>query len=522
MFVRLMKGRNKQYVVIVRSYRDEQGRPRQKAVYNFGAVTEETKEQMLNLARRCLTSLEKKQFIIENEGGIQEESRHNWGAPAIIEDLWQRFDLGKIITSKQNANALKLMMIDRLCAPSSKLATYNKRSKYRDFEEVELQHMYRALDALSKQSDELKAHMYNKQHLRGISDVVFFDVTTMYFESQKADLLRDFGYSKDCKFNEVQIVLCLIIDAEGKPLSYELFSGNTCEGKTLLPILDRLKQQFGINKLIIVADRGIGSEENLRHIKDAGYDYIIGAKLRVASKAVKEEALDDNGFCELKCSDNDTRRYKFINNNRQSWVVVHSSKRGEKDRRDRARLVEKAEEMLRNKSALNSRRGAKKFIKTPKGAGKEALLDLTKIQEDARFDGYYAISFSQANASAIDITSAYQGLWQIEESFRILKSFFEVRPMFHWTKRRIEGHIMLNFLLLAMEQFLLSHIKTCYKYEDEHISHNRLRSAIDDLDYSILSINDSKFASYSKITDYQFMILRSLNIPLPKNHKISL
>jgi Transposase DDE domain len=271
MFVRIIKARTKEYAVIIRGYRDKDGKVRHKTVKNLGPVNAHNRQQMLDLGRRLIAS-SSGHAVISQGADVQEQSRHNWGAPAIIDNLWNRFSLDSLITSHKTRQALKLMMIDRICSPASKFATYNRRARYQGYENVELHNIYRSLDVICEKSEELKSHIYRKQALRGIQDVVFFDVTTLYFESQKADLLRDFGYSKDCKFNEVQIVLCLVIDSTGKPITYEIFPGNTSEGSTLLPILEKFRKQFAINKLIIVADRGIGSEHNLAHIKEAGYE----------------------------------------------------------------------------------------------------------------------------------------------------------------------------------------------------------------------------------------------------------
>jgi len=411
MFVRVVKGSSKKYVLIVRSFRDKEGKPRQETVLNLGPVHDSNEESIVNLAKRMVSHLEGGQIIVDEAQDIREEARHNWGAPAVISNLWERFGLDQVITNNNYQMALKLMMMDRLCDPASKLSTYQDRDRYQSFEGVNLQHMYRSLDYLSDNMDKLKSHISQKQSLRTISDVVFFDATTLYFESQKADLLKDFGYSKDCKFNEVQIVLCLVIDAAGKPLSYEIFPGNTAEGQTLLPVLEKLKAQYKINKLIIVADRGIGSKENLKKIKDAGYDYIIGAKLRSAAKNVQAEAISEDKFINLSTTKDDIKRYKFIKNSEQTWVILHSSKRAQKDRADRERLLEKAQEMLVNKSSLSNKRGARKFIKTSEAASNNATLDTKKIECDTKFDGYYAISFSDNNMSVKDIASAYHGLW---------------------------------------------------------------------------------------------------------------
>lgn len=515
-FVRVVKGSSKKYVLIVRSFRDKEGKSRQETLWNLGPVNDSNQEATVNLAKRMIANLEGQQIIVDATD-IQETMRQNWGAPAVMEELWNRFSMNEVIADGPKSDAIKLMMLDRLISPSSKLSTYNNRNKYAGFKEVDINQLYRSIDYLANNADEIKGHICQKQRLRSACDIVFFDVTTLYFESQKADFLRDFGYSKDCKFNEVQIVLCLLIDSSGKPLSYELFPGNTFEGATLIPALKRLHDQFAINKLVIVADRGIGSKANLQAIKEAGYDYIIGAKLRSANKALLAEAISENGYTPMYSSaEGDSQRYKFVENAGQNWVVLYSSKRAQKDEIDRARLVEKAENLLQSK-ALSDKRGAKKFIKQSKVDDNSLSLDHEKIEYDSKFDGYYAISFSDKNLSAETISGAYHGLWQIEEKFRTLKSFFEVRPMFHWTKKRIEGHILMNFLLLVMENYV---VDACKDAASSDISHNTLRKAINDMEVSTLKIDNCSFASYAPINHEQEIILKAMNIQTPKNHKI--
>jgi len=516
MFPKVCKGSSKQYVTIVESYRDANGKPKQRQLYNLGPVTEETKEQKLNLARAIIANLDGSK-IITGIDGIKETSRVNWGAPQIIDKMWDKFLLNSQFQSCSSGRvqAIKLMLADRLISPCSKLSTYNKRDFYEGGRDVKLEQMYRALDDLSDNCESIKQHLMNQRKDSGI-EVVFFDVTTLYFESQKADLLREFGYSKDCKFNEVQVVLCLLIDSNGAPLTFEVFAGNTFEGATLVPVLSKLKQAFKINKIIIVADRGIGSASNLAQIKSAGYEYIIGARLRSATKSIQEDALNEKGFELLSQSDSDTRQYKFIENNEQKWVIVHSTARARKDQRDRQKFLEKAKEFLESGASINNAKGAKKFIKMPKANKSEMSLDTQKIEQDQRFDGYYAISYSDESMSAAQILSAYHGLWKIEESFRTLKNLFEVRPMFHWTKKRIEGHILLNFILLVFEYSLLYSIKQL----DSSITHASFRNKVLQMEFSSINIDGRNFAVYANLQPLHINILRALNIPIPKNHPL--
>lgn len=272
-----------------------------------------------------------------------------------------------------------------------------------------------------------------------------------------------------------------------------------------MPILKKLKQLYKIEKVIIVADRGIGSSANLQALTSHGFDYIVGAKLRTASKSIQAQAIANDGFTALyHGSNNDNCRYKIIDNKEQSWVVLHSAKRASKDKYDRDILVARAQEMLQ-KSAINCKRGARKFIKSDKV---KSILDIDKINNEALYDGYYALSFSDKTMNADAIADSYHKLWMIEESFRTMKSFFEIRPMFHWTTSRIKGHIMLNFLALVLHNNLLLDLKK--KLKD--VSHEILRNAIEHMQRSTLDINSCTFYSYPRLSHVQKSIINLLGI----------
>jgi len=303
-------------------------------------------------------------------------------------------------------------------------------------------------------------------------DVVFYDVITFSFESVRKDSLRDFGFSKDAKFKEVQVVMGLLIDREGRPIGYELFSGNTFEGKTLEVSLDKLKKRFTIGKVIIVADRGINSKINLMHIKDKGYDYIFASRIKNMKKDIKEEIFNKEGF-----KDTDGISYKiidYVNKVNKTYelpenlIITYSSQRAQKDRADRERLIKKARTLLKNKSYItaSNKRGGKKYLKSSKDIN--WALDEEAIKKDEMFDGYYGIETSEKNLTAKEILKAYHTLWKIEESFRIMKSTLSVRPVFHWTESRIKGHFVICFLAFLLERTLEFKLKKANLEEHHH------------------------------------------------------
>jgi len=325
------------------------------------------------------------------------------------------------------------MVVEHLLRPDSKLGTYGRQKRYLNLPYSDLNHLYRTLDILSEHKEEIEDYLFNREKsLFNMNvDVVFYDVTTFRFESVKKDTLRDFGFSKENRVNEVQVVLGLLIDMNGRPIGYELFLGNTFEGKTLEASLDKLSERFGIRRVIIVADRGLNSKLNLKRIKEKGYDYIVSSRIKSMRKEIQETILNEEGYItvgkgatekEIIASkgksllfnkgkgiaetplDTESFKYKLIDyvntvrdennkpvNLKEKLLVTYSRERAEKDREDRAHLIEKAEKLLKNIGTINGslKRGGRKYLKETNKMNWE--LDTDAISKDEMFDGYYAI-----------------------------------------------------------------------------------------------------------------------------------
>ena len=400
--------------------------------------------------------------------------------------------------------------------------------------EITLHTMYRALDALNDWKDEIESELveYNYARTDKKVDVVFYDVTTISFESVVADELRNFGFSKDCKFNEVQVVLGMIIDADGIPVGYELFPGNTFDGKTLVTALENIKKRFGINRVIIVADRGINSKGNLKLIKEAGYGYIMSSKIRCMSESMKNKILKQEKFTVVNDkSGNEDLRYKimeyineFKDENKElhclaeNLIITHSPKRAKKDKKDRERLIEKAEKMLENPEKIDAsnKRGGKKYLdKTNDEKTTVWQLAEEKIKQDEKFDGYYGIQTSEKNMTATEVIEAYHTLWKIEESFRIMKSTMEIRPVFHWTPKRIKGHFVVCFLAFLMERKMECLLRT----EDDEIisSPQRIQEALNTMQLAAVTANKNEIFVKAKAEPLANKIFRLLKLDLPAN-----
>lgn len=539
MFLKITKSNNYKYVQIVKSYR-ENGITKHEVLLNLGRldlIENNPSFQRLALRLQELSNAKQKQALDLNNAS--EAEILNWGY-LVYEKIWQEFGLHKFLPSltagtrvQFNLNdACFLMAVQHLLRPMSKLGTFNNRQRYVNLPELSLNHLYRSLDILCENKETLEEMLFHKNmNLFNMQiDVVLYDVTTFSFESVKADSLRDFGFSKNGKFNEVQIVMGLLLDCEGKPIGYNLFPGNTFDGNTLEKTLEKMQERFCIRKVIIVADRGINSKLNLKKILGKGYSYIFASRLKKMKKNIQKEIFSPEGFREIISSNStdpeDRLRYKIIGytnsfkdedhvyNLEENLVITYSLKRAKKDRAERERLIAKAKTLLADKSKIKSsnKRGGKRFLKEI-GTGSNWMLDEEAIKRDEQFDGYYGIQTNEKNMSAEKVLDAYHNLWKIEESFRIMKSTLEVQPVFHWTEPRIKGHFVVCFLTFLLFRTLELRLQAA----GIKASPEKIREAVNSMNFAKVEIDGRAYYIKTKGADLNNKILRLLRIKQPNN-----
>jgi transposase len=311
----------------------------------------------------------------------------------------------------------------------------------------------------------------------------------------------------------------LLIDREGRPIGYDLFPGNTFEGKTLDVALSKLEKRFGIRKVIIVADKGINSKINLKKITDRGYDYLFASRIKNLKKDIRQKIFKDDyqGMGEISYKVinyiNKTKEDNQIYELPESLLITYSPQRAEKDRADRERLIKKAGSLLQNKSYINAsnKRGGKKYLKSSREVN--WVLDEEAIKKDEMFDGYYAIQTSEKNLKPQDILATYHNLWKIEESFRIMKTTLEVRPVFHWTEPRIKGHFVICFLSFLLERTLEFKLKKAHL----SVSPQQIRETLNSMNFAEVKIKQEKFFIKTKFNSLGNNILRLSYIKPPKN-----
>jgi len=315
----------------------------------------------------------------------------------------------------------------------------------------DLDAIYRMMDKLFPKIGEIKAKTFQRaQKLIPESiDILFFDCTTLYFESTDTDDLRRFGYSKDHRFNTTQVVLALATNSDGLPLGYELFEGNKAEVGTLLACLDSWKKQFNLGSVCFVADRAMMSEANLSTLDSQGYQYVVAAKIRAMSDQMKSEILSAHHYNATMIGEELAWTGEFSYKKRR-LIVSYKKSRAKRDAVQREQILNKINKTLGSEGdtqKLITNQGVKKFTKTE---ASKTLLDDAKIDEDMAWDGLHGIVTNIKDASHATVLARYARLWKIEERFRLNKHTLSMRPIFHFKTERIHTHITICYMAFSV------------------------------------------------------------------------
>jgi transposase len=351
--------------------------------------------------------------------------------------------LGKIFDeigfNKIADEIFRQLVIYRIAFPQSKLKTteYLYRYQHIDWDEDML---YRYLDKLYGTQRETVQQISYEHTLKILGNdisVVFYDVTTLYFEIDQGDDLRKTGFSKEGRHQNPQIVLGLLVSKGGYPLAYDIFEGSHFEGHTLLPVINSFKEKYKLDKLVVVADSGLMSGKNIEQLIANCYEFIIGARIKNENKEIQKQILS----LQLK-----NGQSAVINKGDLRLIITYSDSRAKKDAYNREKGIRKLEKQIKKgkltKASINNR-GYNKFLEME---GNLSLsLNASKIQTDQLWDGLKGY-ITNTNLPNNTIIENYRHLWQIEKAFRITKTDLRVRPVYHRLPHRIEAHICISFV----------------------------------------------------------------------------
>ena len=338
-----------------------------------------------------------------------------------------------------NDDILKHLVIARLSQPMSKSATVDYLKSYFD-EDVELHKIYRYLDKLyntQKEKIEQISIEHTKKILGGKIGLMFYDVTTLYFESDYGDEFRENGFSKDGKHNQPQVVLGLLVSKDGYPLTYSIFNGSQYEGWTMIPIVEDFVNRYKLDEFIVVADSGLMNKKNILLLESGGYKYIIGARIKNENEEIKQWILS------LKKHNGEF--YEITKDNNR-LIVGYSENRAKKDKYNRDKGVKRLTKAYKSgnitKENIN-KRGYNKFLEISNNV--KVAINQEKINEDEKWDGFKGY-ITNTTLSTNEVYEQYRGLWVVERAYRVTKGTIEMRPMFHFTPKRIEAHVCICFV----------------------------------------------------------------------------
>ncbi len=396
---------------------------------------------------------------------LVEEKRVVEGFHDVAGHVYDLLDYSALLKNEKEKTLLKDIVLMRLAEPSSKLRAQQLLEE-RFSKTHDLDAMYRVMDKLFPKIGDMKIKTFQRAQkiLPETVDILFFDCTTLYFESVETDDLRAFGYSKDHRFNTTQVVLALATNSDGLPIGYELFEGNKAEVKTLLECLTSWKTLFNIKSVCFVADRAMMSDDNLKTLEQEGHHYVIAAKLRALPEKLTTEIALENNY-QMQMINDDFGWVGEFSYKERRLIVSYKTARANRDAYQRDQIVKKLKKRIGDAGdtkKLITNQGVKKFTSTENA---KTTLDQTKIEADAAWDGLHGVitNISKEDQHASIILGRYARLWKIEESFRINKHTLSMRPIYHFKPERIKTHIALCFMAFSVLRHMEYHIKLTQK-----------------------------------------------------------
>lgn len=355
----------------------------------------------------------------------------------------------------RNSEYLKALVISRVVFPESKLRTAEYLQRHSKIS-VGVHAIYKYMNRLNESViNEIQAitFRHTSKVLGDQIGLVFYDMTTLYFEVDKEDDLRKIGYSKDGKHQHPQIMIGLLVSTNGYPIAYQIFEGNTAETKTLMPAIENICDRYQISKPIVVADAALLSRKNIIALKDKEFTYILGGRVKSEKESIRKLIL------KAKISEDSPQEFKT---DKGRLVVSFSKKRQRKDKFNRTRGLNKLKKKVATgkltKESINNR-GYNKYLKLD--GEMQVDINYEKYEADAQWDGLKGYN-TNTKLQPKEVISAYSNLWTVEKAFRISKSDLKTRPIYHRKHERIKAHICICFMAYTLYKELERRL-TLYK-----------------------------------------------------------
>ena len=589
MFLKQSKSHNRIYLSFVQGYRDETGKIKHKTIKKIGYLDELEKqfdnpiEYFKNIAKEK-NSIEITEYTIKNLNTktIDENVNSKNLGYIVLKKIYKELQIDNFLSNEQKKlkmqydlnKIFELLIFSRILFPGSKNETFNNKDVFFEKFDFSLKDLYRSLDYFNDFKDDILKLIWDntKDKYNRDTSISYYDTTNYYFEISYNDedlidengTILEKGYRKKGPSKEHRktpiISMGLLMDKIGIPLSYDLFPGNESEKLQMRPALNSTKAKYGIERTIIVADRGQNTSDNLVYIAGKNDDdhtnhdgYVYGQSIIGADMEFKTWAISQDGFINDYVYDEDgnlvtykeriedengkllryeekpvifkhksrvyAKKVKIKKDNKrkvnytvyQKQMIYYSKQYADRQKHERENAIKKAKDLIENpgKYTQATSYGCTKYINNirfdeetgeiPKGL--ELSLKLDKIKEEEKFDGYYSIVTSEKDLSDKEIRDIYKGLWKIEESFKITKSNLETRPVYVWTKEHIEAHFLTCFISLVIIRLL--EYKTNRKYSTRKMidSLKKFNSTNIEHDIYLQSFSNDVIKNFEEIFD---------------------
>jgi len=482
MFFRVTRAGAYQYLQIARSHRDGKT-VRQQTLLSLGRLDVlQASGQLDALLRSGLRLCERLTVVDAHATGKTEPvAVRRIGPDLVFSRLWEQTGIQRCLGQQLEGRryefsverAVYLTVLHRVFASGSDRAAERWREQYRipGAEALDLQHLYRAMaflgDPLPEKDlvlgsprcvkDRIEEALFDRRRdLFTEVDLVFFDTTSIYFEGRGGESLGQYGHSKDHRPDLKQVIVGLVLDIQGWPLCCELWPGNTTDVKTLVPVVERLKQRFRVREMCVLADRGMISDATLAALEgaDPPVRYILGARMR-RQKEVRDRVLTQQGVWQELQPERTTSKdpaplkVREVRVGAHRYVVCLNEEERRHDAQAREAIVQHLREQLkRGDKSLVGNKGYRRFLKVK---GQDHFeVDETVVQKDARFDGLWVLR-TNTDMENEAVALAYKSLWMVEDLFRTTKSILETRPIYHKCDETIRGHLFCSFLAMVLK-----------------------------------------------------------------------
>ena len=520
MFPRIKRFKNKdgswrEYLYLVANKRIG-GKARQIIMANLGRV-EEADKIIPDMVEK-ISRFSKKLRVINLAKDMQNDWVKEYGPVIIFKRVWERLGLDRYFARYLQDRKIEFdvgeisygMVLNRLLEPRSELATHEWIKNIYGLKAVEdINQWYRALDFLIEHKDELGKDLYEAQKdlFHQELDMVLMDTTSVvYFgDGDKAEGILDYGYSKEKRFDLKQVIVGIIMTKDGLPLGHEVYPGNTNDIKAFREMIRQVNLKFKIRRVIIVCDRGMINEKNLRQLELDGYEYIVGMRMRQLKREEAEKILSTEGMNSI----GQNLKGQEVNFGSRRLVVCFSPEEALKDKQKREEIIARLIEKLKTQG-LKSLLVHREYSKYLKIKAEKPEIDDGKVKDEELFDGKFVLE-TNTKMNWKEVVLAYKDLWQVEAAFRTLKSELEMGPIYHYTERRIRAHIFICFLALVLKVVLHKELLNI----DKTVSLNKILEDIKKIKAVQITIKDSPLVLRTELEGDAHLAFKAVGLKIP-------